>query len=351
MITLAAASLLDWYAQRRRRAWERIWRDPCRVQEMTLLQMVATASGTVFGRDHGFEGIHSVDAYQERVPLGEYLDFRPLWSRAIAGEADISWPGRPRFWVKTSGTMAGDKHIPVTPEAFSSHRKGGWDAFELAVEHAGATHLLGGRPLILGDSMTLKPFGNGCLIGDLSGLVVRRLPPAIRGQYSPGSSVVSISDWQQRIAAVASLAAWQDLRLLCGMPSWLIILIGRVAQVRREAGHPVSDLCQCWPNLRVVIHGGVAFAPYHKVFEERMGRPLHRIETYPASEGFVGLQKEPSGGLTLMLDCGIFYEDEPIASLDMRNGELVMETLQRIARRGGLTVRGAPHLGWRILAS
>jgi len=315
MIALAAASLLDWYAQQRRKAWEWIWRDPCRVQEMTLLQMVASARGTEFGREHGFDGVRSVAAYQERVPLREYLDFRPLWNRAIAGETDISWPGRPRYWVKTSGTTAGDKHIPVTPEAFSSHRKGGWDSLALAVAHAGARHLLGGPLLYLGGSTTLKSFGNGCLIGDLSGLVVRRLPPGIRSRYSPGSGISAMSDWETRMAAVASLAAWQDLRLLCGMPSWLIVLFERVAQVCRGARRPVGDLGQCWPNLRVVIHGGVAFAPYQKVFDERMGRPLHRIETYPASEGFVGLQTEPSGGLTLMLDYGIFYEFVPVEDL------------------------------------
>ena len=315
MITLAAASLLDWYAQQRRRAWERIWRDPYRMQEMTLLQMVATARDTLFGRDHGFDGIRSVAAYQERVPLREYLDFRPLWNRAIAGETDISWPGRPRYWVKTSGTTAGDKIIPLTPEAFSSHRKGGWDAFVLAAEYAGAAHLLGGPLLFLGGSAALTPFGNGCLLGDLSGLVVRRLPPGIRGRYSPGPAISAITDWETRIAAVASLAARQDLRLLCGMPSWVILLLERVAQVCREAGHPVSDFSQCWPNLHVCIHGGVAFPPYLAVFEEWLKGPLHRIETYPASEGFVALQTEWSAGLTLMVDYGIFYEFVPVEDL------------------------------------
>ena len=38
-------------------------------------------------------------------------------------------------------------------------------------------------------------------------------------------------------------------------------------------------------------------------------------ETYPASEGFVGLQTERAGGLTLMLDYGIFYEFVPVEDL------------------------------------
>ena len=56
--------------------------------------------------------------YQVKVPVREYLDFRPLWGRALDGASDVTWPGRPRHWVKTSGTTAGDKAIPVTPQAF-----------------------------------------------------------------------------------------------------------------------------------------------------------------------------------------------------------------------------------------
>jgi acyl-CoA synthetase (AMP-forming)/AMP-acid ligase II len=70
-----------------------------------------------------------------------------------------------------------------------------------------------------------------------------------------------------------------------------------------------------WPNLRVFIHGGVTFAPYRALVEEWIGRPLHYVEVYPASEGFVGLQTEASG-LTLMLDYGIFHEFVPVEDLD-----------------------------------
>jgi hypothetical protein len=315
MISLAAGSLLSWYAPRRRAAWETISRQAARVQERTLLQMVAAARDTAFGRAHDFAGICSVADYQARVPLRDYLGFQPMLARALQGEADITWPGRPRYWVKTSGTTAGDKCIPVTPEVFASHRKGGWDAFILAVERAGASHLLGGKLLFLGGSTALAPVGQGALLGDLSGLVVRRLPPGIRSRYAPGPSVAAIPKWEPRLAAAAALVAWQDVRLLSGMPSWMLLLFARVAEERRAAGQAVADLGRCWPNLRVFIHGGVAFPPYQQLFESWVGRPIQRIEVYPASEGFVALQTESGGGLTLMLDYGIFYEFVPVQDL------------------------------------
>src|SRR5204863_7964135 len=148
------------------------------------------------------------------------------------------------------------------------------------------------------------------LVGDLSGLVARRLPPGLRGRYSPGLDVSSIPDWETRLAAAARRVAGQDLRLLSGMPSWLLILFDEVSRL-----HP--DVTDRWPNLAVLIHGGVAFAPYRLCFEERLSRRLDRIEVYPASEGFVAVQTEASGGLTLMLDYGIFYEFVPVEDLGL----------------------------------
>ena len=152
MIGRAAATALDWYAARRRRQLSRVWRDVTRVQEAALLRLVAAARDTEFGLAHGFSAVRSVADFQARVPMREYKSFRPLWERAIAGEADVTWPGRCRDWVKTSGTTAGDKVIPVTHEAFRSHRRGGWDAFLMAVERVGAAHLMAGPMLFLGGS-------------------------------------------------------------------------------------------------------------------------------------------------------------------------------------------------------
>src|SRR5262245_40007304 len=313
MIGRSLAPLLNWAVSRRRRAWEIAARTPIVVQEQTLQRLVGRARDTVVGREHGFASIRTVADYQRRVPVRDYLASKPLLERAFTGERDIVWPGRTYDWVKTSGTTAGDKVLPVSREAFTSHRRGGWDALYMAAERVGGARLLGGPMLFLGGCTRLQQLGDGNRVGDLSGLVVRRLPPGLRGRYSPGPGLSSIPDWETRIAAVAALVAGQDLRLISGMPSWMLILFQRVAQIDAAAGRPLSAR---WPNLGVFIHGGVSFAPYRDVFEARLERPLERVEVYPASEGFVALQTERSGGLTLMLDYGIFYEFVPFEDLD-----------------------------------
>ena len=315
MMTRGAAALLGWYAPRRRRALENASRQAGAVQEATLLSLVRRGRGTEFGLAHGFDGIRSVADYQARVPVSDYLTFRAWWSRALLGERSLTWPGRPRYWVKTSGTTAGDKVLPITREALASHRRGGWDALVMAVEQVGAAELLGGAMLFPGGSSALQPIGEGCLVGDLSGLVVRRLPPIVRRLYSPGPTVSAIADWETRIEAVATLAGRQDVRLLCGMPSWVLILFDRIARIHALEGRPIANLGECWPHLEIFVHGGVAFEPYRGLFEHWVGRPVRRVEVYPASEAFVALQTERTGGLTLMLDYGVFYEFIPVEDL------------------------------------
>ena len=141
-------------------------------------------------------------------------------------------------------------------------------------------------------------------------------PGGSAGRYSPGPACAAIPGWEERLDAIAAVASTQDIRLLSGMPSWLVILFERIARHARAAGgRRLRSLGQLWPHLRVLIHGGVAFAPYADVFEEWLGRRLPRVEVYPASEGFVGVQTETAGGLTLMLDYGIFYEFVPVEDL------------------------------------
>ncbi len=297
MIGRAAGAALDWCGSRRRRQLEQVWRDPAGAQERALRRLIATARDTEFGLAHGFRGIRSVAEYQERVPVRDYGQLRPWLERAAAGEESVAWPGRCRDWVKTSGTTAGDKVIPVTPEAFAAHKKGGWDALLRGAAVAGGGQpLMGGPMLFLGGSTSVRPLGEGTQVGDLSGLVAGRLPWAFRGRYSPGPGCAAIPQWEERLDAITALAATQDIRLLSGMPSWLVILFERIARHAETAGaRRLRNLGQLWPHLGVLIHGGVAFAPYADVFEEWLGRRLPRVEVYPASEGFVGVQTESTG--------------------------------------------------------
>src|SRR5262249_59509963 len=100
-----------------------------------------------------------------------------------------------------------------------------------------------------------------------------------------------------------------------GVPWGLLLLFERGGRARHAAGRPVASLGECWANLGALIHGGVSFAPYRATVEEWMGRSIEYVEVYPASEGFVGLATERTGGLTLMLHYWVFFEFLPVEDL------------------------------------
>src|SRR5208282_1626913 len=72
-----------------------------------------------------------------------------------------------------------------------------------------------------------------------------------------------------------------------------------------------------WPTLRVVVHGGTCFDPYHNHFRRLIGSDtVQFIETYPCSEGFVATEDPRYRLLRLLPDNGIFFEFVPVAELD-----------------------------------
>jgi hypothetical protein len=313
-VSPAVGLALDWLAGRRFRQLERIWRDPIATQEHALRSLVRHARDTSWGRAHDFAGIRGVADYQQRVALSRYATIRPLVDRIVEGEPDVLWPGRTDELCKTSGTTGGDKLIPLTREARRAHRRGGLDALLFASRRVGGARRLDGPMLFLGGSTHTEAVGAGVQVGDLSGLMARRLPRWARYRHVPGSRTAAIPDWERRIEATAAAVWQQDLRLIAGMPSWMLVLFDRIRQRLPDPDWPLGRL---WPNLDVFIHGGVRMAPYRRVLETTMGRRLHLVEVYPASEGFVAAQVHPADpGLTLMLDHGLFYEFVPVAALD-----------------------------------
>jgi hypothetical protein len=88
--------------------------------------------------------------------------------------------------------------------------------------------------------------------------------------------------------------------------------------------YKVKNIHEIWPNLMVYVHGGVSFDPYRKGFEKLLGRPIHYIETYLASEGFVAFQAYPNRrSMRLVLNNGIFHEFVPFEEKNFdANGEI-----------------------------
>jgi hypothetical protein len=118
-----------------------------------------------------------------------------------------------------------------------------------------------------------------------------------------------MENWEEKLEKMARATINDDVTSISGVPTWTLMLAERVLELTGK-----KSLKDVWPNLELYIHGGVSFVPYRQRFNQLMGsNAVHYLETYNASEGFIGIQDHfHNDDLLLMLDYGIYYEFMPM---------------------------------------
>ena len=84
------------------------------VQEKLLQNLIETTAHTEFGKTHHFSTLKNHSDFIQRVPVRNYEELKPWIHKIVNGEKDITWPGKPTYLSKTSGTTSGSKYIPNT---------------------------------------------------------------------------------------------------------------------------------------------------------------------------------------------------------------------------------------------
>ena len=174
--------------------------------------------------------------------------------------------------------------------------------------------VLGGKSFMLGGSTDLTEEAPGIFSGDLSGIMAANAPAWFRSRMFPSRELALLSDWEAKVSRLAETCTGEDIRLIGGTPSWLLIFFDALAELRGLA----PNLATLFPNLEVLVHGGVDFSPYRRRFTDLLaGSHAELREVYPASEGFIAAADRDDGeGLLLNLSHGLFFEFVPVEELD-----------------------------------
>ena len=251
------------------------------------------------------------------MPLGGFDTHAADVARARHGEPDVRWPGVVRAFAVSSGTAGAGRVLPRSDEHLRRDVR-----FALRVAAAWAWRrrtlaLLGGRTLTVPGHVAPDPARPDALVGEVSGLVAHTAPAWVRRRGAVPPGVFDEPDWDARLDRIAHAAARHDVRLVSLVPSWAPVLFPRVRDAhRRRTGRTAAALADVWPNLRVVVTGGVALAPYRDGLREEAGRPVDLVETYGASEGFFAYADDPARpDLRLDLRAGVFFEWVPFDAL------------------------------------
>ena len=298
----------------RRRAIDRFRFHPAEVQADQFRWLLGQATPTAFGRDHGFAAIRSVEQFQRQVPVYEYETIKPYINRARQGEQSVLWPGRVRWFARSSGTTNDvSKYIPVTHDGLKQcHMRGPMDIVSLTVTLYPDTKAYDGKTLTLGGSHRLDPLGKYAHSGDLSSILIENTPAFGLHMRVPRVETALIPDFEKKVEQIARETVRQRVTAFAGVPSWNLVMLHKILEMTGK-----SNLLEIWPELSIFIHGGMSFAPYRAEYERIIPSPqMKYLETYNASEGFFALQDDPATtDMLLMLDYGTFYEFLPVDSL------------------------------------
>ncbi|MCS6933542.1 MAG: GH3 auxin-responsive promoter family protein [Chitinophagales bacterium] len=309
-------------------------------QENCLRYLTHRAANTTFGKTHHFSKIINYSDYANTVPLSVYEDYKPYIEEIGNGKKDVLWPGRVHYFAKSSGTTNRSKFIPLTDEAiYLNHVKGGKDLMAVYYHRYRDAAVFAGKSFISGGHLSDRV--GRCPAGDVSAVLLHRMPAWLQYFREPSRRVATMPNWEQKVETIARHIVHENITTLSGVPTWILIILRRVLEISRK-----DCIMDVWPRLELFVHGGMAFEPYQKTFEQLVGKPIRYINAYNASEGFFAFQDTESDNMWLHTDCGIFYEfipftpgnteKENVTPLPLRDVETGKKYAMVISTNGGL---------------
>lgn len=302
-MSIKSTILKAWFSQRAR-SIDRFRRRPIETQNRMFWQLLRRCSETEFGERYDLKHIRSIEQFQSQIATFDYESFKPYIGKMLAGERNVTAPGRVTLYARSSGTTSDrSKYIPVTRRSlWWNHTLGMRDVAAVFATNNPSSKVFGGKTLTLGGSCTRE--GNN-LVGDLSAVLISQTTFWSGWFRAPRTETAIIPDFDQKVEAICRECTGENITAFAGVPSWNLAMMRRVLDFTGK-----QNLLEVWPNLCLFAHGGVEFAPYRQSFEALIPSPeMQYMETYNASEGFFALADDASrDDMLLMLDYETFFE-------------------------------------------
>ena len=290
--------------------------DPLGAQQRTLDYLLRHGRNTIYGSEYNLQSIRNSSDFT-KIPIISYEELRPWLDRIIVHkQQDVLWDTPVRWFAMSSGTTEDkSKYIPVTKESlYNGNYRAGYHMLGVYAHHHPDTSFILGKTLVLGGSQQINRIGGSIYTGDISAVMMKNLPAAVKRRRTP-ESIALIPDWEEKLQKLVDYAVKADIRAMVGVPSWMLVLLKKIVD---DTGSTISEL---WPRLEVFFHGGVGFLPFQEQYEKLIpSAKMCYWETYNASEGFFGVQFSPaSKDMLLLLDNEVYYEFIPVEEWDRDN--------------------------------
>lgn len=290
------------------------------IQQQQLFHLLRIAQNTEFGQQYDFESISTVKDFSDRVPISFYDNIKSQIEDLKQGKENIFWPGKVNNFAVSAGTSGEGKHLPLTGARLDADR-----AFMRKVvlnylkQHPNIFDLWGKHISIPGTLEKKDQYQ----IGEISAYTAQQAPWWLTPFQLIDPKKLSQLPFDQKVNQTVEKAINSDIRVITAVPSWILTMF---KEVLNKTG--ASHIREVWPNLTLLVCGGVKLANYKPHLEKLLDKPdVSFIETYGASEGYFSFtDKLGKEDMKLIADNGIFYEFVPNPLPD-QNSMAVQETV------------------------
>lgn len=274
-------------------------------QLQLLFSLLSRAQKTAFGEAHNFSQIISYEQFCEQVPICLYEDLTEEIEQIKSGQPNRLWPGSIDKFAVSAGTTGKGKHLPLSAERLQSDCR---FMRLIALSYLNSWQRLRsvwGKHVSLPGTVEQQ---DKIKLGEISGFTALRSPWWIRPFLLDKPEQLVQLPFKEKFERVLQEALDANPKVIVAVPSWILTLFQEA--VKRTGKQSVSEI---WPNLQLLICGGVKLANYRPHLEKLYGNSsLDFIETYGSSEGYFAysdhLEKDD---LKLVYDNNIFFEFIP----------------------------------------
>lgn len=300
-----------WLDARTRRALA----NPLATQAGLLARITALYAPTELGRALGLGAIDGPQAFRDRVPVTEEPFYRPFFEKVLAeNPPDVVMPGRLQYMARTSGTSQASKHVPYTPALIKAFKRFETRVTMHAMRDLNNYSLLGGKLLITSGSPVCDVTPQGLTVGFGSGIMASMAPAMAKELVRPTRPVMELGNWEAKIDATVREAQPLDIRVMTGVPIFVIPILERLLAHAAEQGRPAANAGELWPNLGVYIWSGSPIGLYEERLRRLFGPRVKFREIYACTEAAIGHQyKDGEPGLVLDVE-NTYFEFQPADS-------------------------------------
>ncbi|MFH1641453.1 MAG: GH3 auxin-responsive promoter family protein [Nanoarchaeota archaeon] len=214
-------------------------KNPYAYQKRFLFNTIKKNKNTVFGLEHNFSKIKTIEDFQRNVPIRKYKDFkRYIDEMKIKGSQNVLTKEPFTMFGVSSGTTGTPKFIPVTRSFIEQYRRD-WDIW---VYFAYKDHpkMFDGKILVMVGAEKEGQTKIGINYGSISGVIQNTQKKIIQHFYCLPNSVYKIKNYEAKYYTILRIALEQNIStIVTPNPSMILILCKKINEYKNEI---ISDI-------------------------------------------------------------------------------------------------------------